>query len=404
MLHRDLGCTGIRPSALGFGAMRLPVIRASTPEAGAGAEVAESIDEPAATAMLRRALELGVTYIDTAYGYHGGESETWLGRALRTVAPHLRPDARDPLSALLRDVKVATKLPVWKCHESGDFDRYFFGQLERLELPFVDFYLLHSLHEETWRRVRDLGVLTWAERQMSAGRIGHLGFSFHDRYEVFAEILAATDLWESCQIQFNYMDVEYQAGERGLHAAADHGLGVVVMEPVRGGQLAKAPPRIQALWDTAPVRRPPVEWALRWVWDHPEVSLLLSGMSTLEQVEQNATLASRARPHSLSDEEHAVIAEVRRELRALTVVPCTACGYCRPCPGGVDIPSVLEAVNDAYMYDDLEGQRVSYTWIEEDQRADRCTACGECLERCPQGIDVPAWMKRADELLAPRRE
>jgi predicted aldo/keto reductase-like oxidoreductase len=409
MQYRDFGGVGWRPSALGFGAMRLPTVTAGAPEAGSAgagagsaAAITERIDQARATAMLRRAVELGVNYVDTAYGYHDGESEVWLGRALRDVAAALHGDAPDPLAELRRRVRVATKLPVWKCRSAADFDRFFEEQLERLGLPDIDFYLLHSLRDETWGRVRDLGVVEWAERQLSNGRIGHFGFSFHDRYQAFADILAATDIWEFCQIQLNYVDTEYQAGLRGLCDAAERGLGVVVMEPVRGGRLAKAPPRVQEIWETAPVPRSPVEWALQWVWDRPEVSLVLSGMGTLEQVEQNASFAARSRPGLLSDEDLAVVARVRDAYRELLVVNCTDCRYCLPCPSGVGIPAVLEVLNDLYVYDDLEGQRDVYTWLEEEQRADRCTSCRECESRCPQGIPIADWMRKADELFGSR--
>jgi len=393
--RRELGRTGFRPSVLGFGAMRLPTLPCEDTASGA----APPIDSSRAVAMLRRAIELGVDYVDTAYGYHGGRSESWVGDALRQIAVERHPEASDPLVELRRHVKVATKLPTWKCETAADIDRYFEEQLERLRLPSVDFYLLHALNEERWPAIRELGVLDWAERQMAAGRIGHLGFSFHDRYEAFVDILAATDLWEFCQIQLNYMDVDFQAGLRGLCDAAGRGLGVVVMEPLRGGQLARHPAAVEAIWAQAPVSRTPAEWALRWVWDRPEVTLALSGMSTLEQVEENAGVAAVATAGSLSEEEHAIIDRVRGAYREMTIVPCTDCRYCLPCPQGVDIPSILQLVNDATVHDDLEGCRVSYTWLDDPARADRCEACGECEERCPQGIAISEWMRRADEML-----
>jgi len=405
--YRRFGKMDFRPSALGFGAMRLPTTKAGRgrsagPGGGAGAESATRVDRVRATEMLRRAVQLGVNYVDTAYSYHDGESEVWLGGALREVAGRLYGSATDPLGELRRHVKVATKLPVWRCRDAADFDRIFEEQLERLELPDVDFYLLHALRDETWHQVRDLGILEWAERKLSDGRIGHLGFSFHDRYPTFPEILAATDLWEFCQIQLNYIDVDYQAGLRGLHDAGERGLGVVIMEPVRGGRLAKAPPHIQSIWDEGPVSRSPVEWALQWVWDQPEVSVVLSGMSTMQQVEQNAAYAARSHEAGLGDAEAALVARGRAAYHELIKVPCTDCGYCLPCANGVDIPRVLETYNDAFVFGDLENQRDMYTWLDEEKRGDRCTACRECESRCPQGIEVSEWIRQADELLAPR--
>lgn len=380
MKYREFPGLEFRPSALGFGAMRLPLV-------SGGDE--RSIDRDEATAMLRYAIDHGVNYVDTAYGYHGGASEPWLAEALT--------------DGYRERVAVATKLPVWLAKEYADFERLFEEQLRRLRSDKIDFYLLHSLERDSWRKVRDLGVLRWAEGLLAEGRIGHLGFSFHDEYPVFEEILTASDLWSFCQIQLNYMDADYQAGLRGLRLAAGRGLGVIVMEPLRGGRLAKEPPAdVQAVWDEASVRRDPVEWALHWVWDFPEVSLLLSGMSTMEQVRRNVEYAERAQAGGLSDQERALVDRARDAYRRRLAVDCTGCRYCAPCPNGVDIAAVLETYNDVFIYDDLQRERFSYTFIDEEKRGHNCTGCGECEERCPQMLAVAEWVQRADALLAAR--
>jgi len=385
MHYRRFGTLDFTPSALGFGAMRLPVID--------GAH--DRIDREAARELLVRAVEGGVNYVDTAYNYHGDTSEEWLGWALR--------------GGLRERVKIATKLPVWKVERADDFDRLLGEQLERLGTG-IDFYLLHALDEETWRdHVLPHKVLDSAERALGDGRIAHFGFSFHDRFEAFAPILEGSDLWEFCQIQYNFMDEEYQAGRRGLELAAGRGLAVVVMEPLRGGQLARPTPAAEEAWAAGLAelrsagRRPPdspVEWALRWVWDQPEVSLLLSGMSALEQVEQNLRFAARAGVGTMTPEEQEIVARVRDAYRASTPIPCTGCKYCLPCPNTVAIPDVLELYNDAVAYADVEGARRRYTWIDEGSRADACTACGECEERCPQHIAIAGWLEKAQSFLA----
>ena len=382
MQYRTFGSLDFSPSALGFGAMRLPVL--AGPD---GRPDSTRIDREVATAMFRRAVDGGVNYVDTAWMYHGETSEVWLGEALEG-------GYRDK-------VKVATKMPVWHVHAPGDFDRLLATQLERLQLDAVDFYLLHSLDERHWRDVVEHGQLASAERALADGRIGHLGFSFHGTADLFTEVLAATDLWEFCQIQLNYMDEEFQAGRRGLELAAGRGLGVIVMEPVRGGMLAQhVPPRVQALWDAAPVRRSPAEWALQWVWSLPEVSFLLSGMTTMEQVEQDLEYAERSRPGLLTQPELEVVARVRDVYRELSPIPCTACRYCLPCPRGVVIPEILGLMNDAHMYGDPARQRLQYTWLDEGERAGRCNACRDCEALCPQGIAIAGWMETAQAFLA----
>jgi len=381
MQYRDFGRLDFRPSALGFGAMRLPVLTDDE-----GRPDHSRIDHETATAMLHRAVDGGVNYVDNAWMYHGDTSEAWLGEALK--------------GGYREKVKVATKMPVWKVEKRGDFERMLGVQLERLQVDAIDFYLLHSLDEQHWRDVVEHDQLASAERALGDGRIRHLGFSYHGTAEVFEEVLAATDLWAFCQIQLNYMDEEFQAGRRGLELAAGKGLGVIVMEPVRGGQLAhNVPPQIQAVWDAAAVRRSPAEWALQWVWSLPEVSFLLSGMTTIEQVEQNLEYAERSRPGLLTEEDRAVVARVRDLYRELSPVPCTACRYCLPCPQGVAIPEILQLYNDGHTYGDPARQRVQYTWLDEDERADSCTACRECEDLCPQGIAIAGWMEKAQAFL-----
>ena len=376
MQYRTFGRLGWKPSALGFGAMRLPTIDGDPGR----------IDEPEAARMVRFAIDQGVNYVDTAYPYHQGTSEPFLGQAL--------------LDGYRERIRLATKLPAWKVEGEGDFDRYLDEQLERLRTEHIDFYLLHGLNAGSWTKIRDFGVLRWAEGALADGRMGHLGFSFHDKYEVLKEIVDASDSWTFCQIQYNLMDVEYQAGTRGLEYAASRGLAVVVMEPLRGGLLARnVPPAVEKMWDSAPRKRSPADWALQWVWNHPEVSVVLSGMSTMEQVKQNVASAGESGPGTLRDEELELVARVRDKYRELGRIPCTDCQYCLPCPNGVNIPRVFEIYNDAMIYGDEQSARISYAWLEEEQRANLCLECHECLEKCPQQIEIPDWLSKAHELL-----
>jgi predicted aldo/keto reductase-like oxidoreductase len=327
------------------------------------------------------------TYVDTAYPYHRENSERFLGRALQ--------------DGYRERIKLATKMPCWKIEKDDDFDLFLDEQLEKLQTDHIDFYLLHGLNSKRWTEMNDLNVLTWAEGAIASGRISHLGFSFHDKYDVFKEIVDASDLWRFCQIQYNYMDIEYQAGTKGLKYAAEKGLAVVVMEPLRGGRLTKSiPPSVQELWDTAPVQRTPAEHALQWVWNQPEVSVVLSGMSTFEQVEQNVASADRSGAGTLSEEELTLYARVREEYEALCPIPCTDCKYCLPCPSGVNIPRVFDIYNDAVIYGSEEHARMVYNnFMSEDERANLCIECGECLEKCPQEIEIPDWLAKVHEML-----
>ncbi|GAB4248385.1 MAG: aldo/keto reductase [Thermoleophilia bacterium] len=383
MRYRRLGRTDENVSILGFGAMRLPVL---------GGEH-HNMDVPQATEMLHFALEHGVNYVDTAYPYHGrshsepGASETFLGDALQ--------------GGYREKVLLATKLPSWLVERSEDMDRFLEGQLKRLKTEVVDCYLLHSLNEGTWERLRRLNVLEFLDRAKQDGRIRYAGFSFHGGPDLFPRIVDAYG-WDFCQIQYNYMDVDYQAGAAGLRYAGDKGLGVVIMEPLKGGRLAaRIPPEVERIWEQAPFRRSPVEWALRFVWNDPRVSLLLSGMSSPAQVRQNVLLAEGGEPDSLSAEELELIARVRAVYRSRTRADCTQCKYCLPCPSGVDIPRVLEHLNDAALFRSLEETRLSYSQGRTGL-ASECSQCAECEESCPQGLPIRDLMTEAVELLERR--
>jgi predicted aldo/keto reductase-like oxidoreductase len=374
MNYRKFGTLDWQPSALGFGCMRFPVLGGNT----------SRIDEEQASKMLLHAIDQGVNYIDTAYPYHGGTSEGFVGRTLEG-------SYRDK-------IKLATKMPSWKIEESKDFDFYLNEQLERLRTDRIDFYLLHALNEKWWTNLHELGVLSWAEKARADGRIQNLGFSFHDEYEIFKSIVDAYQEWDFCLIQYNYMDQDYQAGRKGLKYAADHGMGVVIMEPLRGGRLVDPPQRIQELWDQADQNWSAAEWSLQWLWNQPEVSLVLSGMSTLDQVNQNLASASRSGVGSLSAKDLKVIDEVRQTYLDMELIPCTKCGYCVPCPEGVDIPRILRIYNDSIMYEKVDIARREYTlFVPDDKKGSLCVVCQECEEKCPQDIPISEWMPKIHE-------
>jgi predicted aldo/keto reductase-like oxidoreductase len=380
MQYRQFGKVDFEVSALGFGAMRLPTKEGK-------------VDESEATKMLSYAIDHGVNYVDTAYGYHDGQSEMWLGKALK--------------HAYREKVKLATKLPSWLVKEATDFDRLLNEQLKRLQTDHIDFYLLHTLNQKFWPTLRDLDVFKWAEGAMKDGRIGYLGFSFHDKYAVFEEIVNAYN-WTFCQIQYNYMDIHNQAEIKGLKLVAAKGMAVVVMEPLLGGRLVNPPQSIQALWDTAEKRCSAAEWALQWVWNQPEVSTVLSGMSTMAQVQENVASAERSGINILTAKELALIEQIREKYQDLSPIPCTACGYCLPCPNGVNIPRNFGVYNQGIMYDKPEGARGEYAWMlkayqkgidPQDQRAAACTQCQVCEEKCPQNIPISQWMPVVHDVL-----
>ncbi len=378
MQYRDFG--GVRDfkvSALGFGCMRLP----TTGNDGS------AVDEPLATQMLREAVDAGIDYVDTAHGYHGGNSERWLGRALG--------------DGYREKVRVATKLPTWDIKALSDCDRFFNEQLERLNVERIDVYLLHNLHSGVWPRMRDLGVLEWLDAKVGEGRVGVTGFSFHDSFDVFTDIVGAYD-WQMCQLQYNYMNEDVQAGTRGLEYAADKGMAVVVMEPLLGGALAALPESLSGGADGA-AGVSPVEAALQWLWSKPQVATVLSGMSALQHVRDNLEYAKRSGIGKLGEDIAQRIAEMRTALRDQDIISCTRCGYCMPCPQGVDIPCNFQLFNDASTFgNNVEGlNRNIYAQMSESARAAACVKCRECEERCPQKIAIPEELEKVNTLLAP---
>jgi len=369
MQYRKFGKLDWAVSALGFGCMRLPTL-------GSHADINES----EATRMLHYAIDQGVNYLDTAYVYHGGQSELVVGRALKAGNYRER-------------VRLATKLPCWQVETAQDFDRLLNEQLGKLQTDTIDFYLLHALDKDQWHKMRDLNVLAWADKAIASGRIRYLGFSFHDDYDAFQEIVDATDQWTFCQIQYNYMDIENQAGTRGLKYAAGKGLAVVIMEPLLGGRLVNPPATVQSLWDAAPVRRSPAGWALQWLWNQPEVSVVLSGMTEMAQVEDNLSSAAVSGVGNLTTADLARIDEARQLYHSLSPIPCTNCKYCMPCPNGVNIPRNFEVFNMGKMYDKIDAARGEYNhWLPKEERASECIACLECESLCPQSIPISKWM------------
>jgi predicted aldo/keto reductase-like oxidoreductase len=382
MNYRKFLDTGTPVSALGFGCMRLPTTGRNS-----------DIDEKLASRMLRHAIDEGVNYVDTAYPYHDGNSEIFLGRALR--------------DGYREKVMLATKSPLWLIKEKGDFERYFREQLRRLRTDRVDVYLYHSLGKETWSRLRRIGMLEWGEEARADGRIGRIGFSFHDDVQTFKTIIDGYDGWNVCLIQYNYMNEDTQAGTEGLRYAAERGISVMIMEPLLGGQLARPPEGIRSLMNSAngagAFGRTPADLALQWLWHKPEVTTVLSGMSAMEQVLENLESAGRSGVGALTKAELDLLAQVQKAYKGMFPVPCTRCGYCMPCPGGVDIPRVFVLYNEAVAFNQLSLNRNIYRGVlSKSEQAGACTRCGECEERCPQRIEIRDWMPRIHRELGSR--
>lgn len=381
MLYREFGRTGVKVSALGFGCMRLPLA-----DPGAVFFVSDgAIDEPKAARLLHWAIDNGVNYLDTAYPYHQGNSEAFVGRALQ--------------GGWREKVHLATKLPSWLIKARDDMDRYLGEQLARLQTDHIDFYLVHGVNKNFWPNIVDNGLFAFLDAALADGRIRHAGFSFHDDLAFFKEVVDAYP-WAFCQIQYNYLDENYQAGKEGLKYAAARGLGVAVMEPLRGGRLAtNIPAGVSAIWERAAAKRTPAEWALRYLWDQPEVGVVLSGMSEQPQVEENVRIAGQAGVCNLTPDERALIAEARAVYQAKMKINCTDCRYCMPCPAGVNIPVCFSLFNNAHILDDVPTNRIFYNGnVGPAHKASNCVGCGQCEQACPQGIPIREMLKETAAL------
>lgn len=364
-------------SLFGIGCMRLPTVKSGDKTV---------IDEAEAIKMIRYGIDHGVNYIDTAYMYHDGQSELVVGKALA--------------DGYREKVFLATKLPVWLVKEYGDFERLLNEQLEKLNTDHIDFYLLHALNKERWKSMNSLNIMDFMEKARASGKIIYICFSFHDDADTFREIIDAYK-WDMCQIQLNILDMNEQATVEGLKYAGSKGIPVVIMEPLKGGKLATGvTPEIEAIWNKAKVKRTPVEWAFRWLYNFPEVAVILSGVSNMQQLEDNIRIFSDAKANCMTGEELALVEEVRKVYLSKTKVPCTGCEYCTPCPQGVSIPRIFNLANTAAMYNDLEGCKNSYkNLIEKQKDAAQCIECAQCEAACPQHIPIIEKLKESHKYL-----
>lgn len=359
MEYRKIDNLNIKTSLLGFGCMRFPLIDGK-------------IDEAKSEKMLDDAIAAGVNYIDTAYPYHNGDSEPFTGRVLDKY----------PRESYF----LATKLPCWEVNSLDDAKRLFNEQLKRLNKEYVDFYLLHALSGDSFRKMAKLGIVEFCEELQKQGKIKNFGFSFHDDYSAFEEIITYRK-WDFCQIQLNYMDVDEQAGIKGYELAEKLGVPLVIMEPVKGGSLANLPTDITDKFYAVCPENSVASWAMRWVGSLPNVKVILSGMSTPEQVYDNLKTFDKFNP--LSDEEKAVVVDVAKTLNDRVNNGCTGCNYCMPCPAGVNIPYNFKIWNTYGIY----GNKGSTKWewensIEDKQKAKHCIKCGKCEGACPQKISI----------------
>lgn len=382
MQYRTMPKSDDKLSILGFGCMRL----ASKGRSG----FTSTINKEKACEQIRYAIDHGVNYLDTAYPYHRGTSESFLGEYV------LKDGYREK-------VNIATKLPCFSINKKEKIEEIFNKQLQKLQVDVIDYYLLHAMDGASWNKMKALGIIEFMDKIKREGKVRNMGFSFHGEQKEFTDIVDGYD-WDFAQVQYNILDENFQAGIKGIEYAASKGLGIIVMEPLRGGALVgKMPKEVKALYDSAPVKRSAAEWAFRWIYNHPAVTLVLSGMNDDDHIKENIQIASEALPNALTDEEISIVNRVREQYLALMKVGCTGCGYCMPCPAGINIPSTFKYLNNYHMFGKAQAKLfyMARAGIStEDGKphwTSACINCGKCEKACPQNIKVRAEFKHVQK-------
>ena len=380
MHYRNFGKTGFKVSLLGMGCMRLPFIDAN--------DLSLGVDSEKAFEMIRYAVDNGINYFDTAYGYHVQNSEAILGEALEA-------------NGRRKKVKITTKLPFPEMKTPSDMRRKLENTLKKLRTDYIDFYLIHCIMQPTWPDIKKRKIFQEYEKFKAEGLIRHIGFSYHGQFPTFKEVVEHYP-WDMCLMQQNLLDVDKEVTEQAIYVAHKQGVAISVMEPLRGGGLSVASRPVAALYDNFPIKRTPTEWAFRHLVNYPEISAIVSGMSNLEQLKENLAIFAKPDmvPGCLSNEEKKLIASAKAAYESTTAIPCTGCNYCMPCPQNIDISGVFKLYNDGHRFEHFDQPRRAYMFTRRFGRsASDCTDCGVCISKCPQEINISEELQVAHKVL-----